>query len=136
MSQDIAQKRLSRLRHRLDALLPVREVNVPLPRAGQAYRILAPADTDRLLDDAESDPEQHLPYWAEIWPSGIALADVALARAGELAGQPAIELGCGLGITAAAALAAGARLLAADYSTISLTLCRHNTLANAGREPQ
>jgi predicted nicotinamide N-methyase len=136
MSQDTTQKRLSRLRHRLDALLPVREATVPLPRAGQEYRILAPADTDRLLDDAEADPEQHLPYWAEIWPSGIALADVALARADELAGQPTLELGCGLGITAAAALAAGARLLAADYSTISLTLCRHNTLANAGREPQ
>jgi predicted nicotinamide N-methyase len=134
--QSSISKRLTRLRRRLDALIPVREAVVPLPRAGQTYRILAPADTDRLLDDAESDPEQHLPYWAEIWPSGIALADMALARADELAGQPVIELGSGLGITAAAALAAGARLLAADYSTVSLTLCRHNALANAGREPQ
>ena len=24
---------------------------------------------------AAGDPEQNLPYWAEIWPSGIALAD-------------------------------------------------------------
>jgi predicted nicotinamide N-methyase len=134
--QSSISKRLTRLRRRLDALIPVREAVVPLPRAGQTYRILAPADTDRLLDDAESDPEQHLPYWAEIWPSGIALADMALARADEVAGQPVIELGSGLGITAAAALAAGARLLAADYSTVSLTLCRHNALANAGREPQ
>lgn len=136
MSQDTAQKRLSRLRRRLDALLTVREATVPLPRAGKTYRILAPADTDRLLDAAESDPEQNLPYWAEIWPSGIALADVALARADELVGLPVLELGSGIGITAAAALEAGARLLAADYSTASLTLCRHNALANAGREPQ
>src|SRR5215211_6167415 len=69
--QSSSPRRLARLRRRLDALLPVREVTVPLPRAEKDYRILAPADTDRLLDAAESDPEQHLPYWAEIWPSGI-----------------------------------------------------------------
>lgn len=129
-------KRLARLRRRLEERLPLREVVVPLPRAGRAYRILAPTDTDRLLDEAEGDPEQQLPYWAEIWPSGIALADLALERTGELAGRPTLELGSGLGMTAAAALAAGARLLAADYSTTSLALCRHNALANAGREPQ
>jgi predicted nicotinamide N-methyase len=129
-------KRLARLRRRLTELVAVREVAVLLPGAGRHYRVLTPSDTDRLLDEAETDPEQQLPYWAEIWPSGIALADVALARAGELAGRPVLELGSGLGITAAAALEAGARLLAADYSTVSLTLCRHNALANAGQEPQ
>lgn len=129
-------KRLARLRRRLDALLTVREASVPLPRAGRVFNILAPADTDRLLDAAEADPEQHLPYWAEIWPSGIALGDLALTRADKLAGQAVLELGSGLGITAAAALEAGAQLLAADYSTASLTLCRYNALANAGREPQ
>ncbi len=129
-------KRLARLRRRLAEQMAVREVAVPLPRAGKEYRVLTPDDTDRLLDAAEADPEQQLPYWAEIWPSGIALADLALARAGELVGKPVLELGCGLGITAAAALEAGARLLAADYSPVSLALCRHNTLANTGREPQ
>ena len=143
MSESVAQglppttqRRLARLRRRLGDLLPVREAVVPLPRAGKVYRVLTPADTDRLLDEAEVDPEQQLPYWAEIWPSGIALADMALARADDLTGKPVLELGSGLGITAAAALEAGARLLAADYSTVSLTLCRHNALANAGREPQ
>lgn len=129
-------KRLARLRRRLAAQMAVREVAVPLPRAGKDYRILAPDDTDRLLDAAEADPEQQLPYWAEIWPSGIALADMALARASDLTGRAVLELGCGLGVTAAAALEAGARLLAADYSPVSLALCRHNTLANAGHEPQ
>jgi predicted nicotinamide N-methyase len=129
-------RRLARLRGRLAAGLALKEVPVAIPRAGRGYTILAPADQDRLLDEAESDPEQHLPYWAEIWPSGIALADVALARAEELAGRPVLELGSGLGVTAAAALEAGAELLAADYSAVSLGLCRYNALRNAGREPR
>ncbi len=134
--QQARDRRLERLRARLAEQIALKEVPVTLPRAGRTYTILAPADHDRLLDEAESDPEQQLPYWAEVWPSGIALSDVALARAAELAGLPVLELGSGLGVTAAAALDAGAELLAADYSALSLTLCRHNTLRNAGREPR
>ena len=36
--------------------------------------ISRPVDYDRLIDDAAADPEQNLPYWAELWPSGVALA--------------------------------------------------------------
>lgn len=129
-------RRLDRLRARLSEQVALKDVPVTLPRAGRTYSILTPTDHDRLLDEAEADPEQNLPYWAEIWPSGIALGDVALARAAELAGRAVLELGSGLGITAAAALEAGAELLAADYSAVSLALCRHNALCNAGREPR
>lgn len=129
------ERRLERLRARLTEQIALKEVPVTLPRAGRAYTILTPADHDRLLDEAESDPEQHLPYWAEIWPSGIALGDVVLTHADELAGLPVLELGSGLGVTAAAALEAGANLLATDYSAISLNLCRYNSLRNAGHEP-
>ena len=129
-------RRLTRLRARLEGQLALKEVPVAIPRAGRRYTILTPSDHDRLLDEAEADPEQNLPYWAEIWPSGIALADVALARAADLADRPVLELGSGLGVTATAALEAGADLLAADYSAISLNLCRYNTLRNAGREPR
>ena len=130
------ERRLSRLRARLARQLALRETAVTLPRSGRRYELLVPADHDRLLDEAEADPEQQLPYWAEIWPSGLALADVALERAVELAGRPILELGSGLGITATAALEVGAQLLAADYSAVSLDLCRYNTLRNAGREPR
>lgn len=130
------ERRLERLHARLAEQVALKDVPVKLPRAGRTYPILTPADHDRLLDEAESDPEQNLPYWAEIWPSGIALGDVVLNRAAELAGLPVLELGSGLGVTAAAALEAGAELLAADYSATSLTFCRHNTLRNADREPR
>ncbi|MGN6699187.1 MAG: class I SAM-dependent methyltransferase [Thermomicrobiales bacterium] len=135
MSETTRARRLARLRARLAERLALRDVPVLLPRTGHTYQVLIPADQDRLLDEAETDPEQHLPYWAEVWPSGVALADLALERADALAGRPVLELGSGLGITATAALVAGAELLAADYSPVSLALCRYNALRNAGREP-
>ncbi len=125
-----------RLQRRLAQQVALKEQAVTLPRAGQTYTILMPSDHDHLLDQAEQDPEQQLPYWAEIWPSGIALGDVVLSRQQEFARQPVLELGCGLGITATAALAAGAKLLVTDYSTISLDLCHYNALRNVGREPE
>lgn len=136
MTETANERRLARLHARLTEQLALKEVLVTLPRAGRTFAILAPSDHDRLLDEAEADPEQNLPYWAEIWPSGIALADHILAQSEELAGLPTLELGSGIGITAAAALIAGADLLAADYSAVSLTLCRYNCLCNAGREPR
>jgi len=109
---------------------------IELPWSECAYRILRPPDMDHLLDRAAADPEQNLPYWAEIWPSGIALAD-AIARSPErVRGQRVLELGSGLGVTAVAALDAEADLTVADYSAEALLLCRYNTLRNAGREPE
>ncbi len=133
---DEHERRLARLRVRLARRLALRDETIALPRSGLEYTLLVPSDHDRLLDEAEGDPEQQMPYWAEIWPSGVALADLALARPAELVGRPVLELGCGLGVTAIAALGVGADLLATDYSPLSLDLCRHNTLHNAGREPR
>jgi predicted nicotinamide N-methyase len=46
-----------------------------------------------------------------------------------------LELGCGLGVTATAALSAGADLYVADYSPLSLAFCRLNALRNTGFAP-
>ncbi len=39
---------------------------VALPWSGDRLTIARPLDTDRFLDRAAADPEQHLPYWAEL----------------------------------------------------------------------
>jgi predicted nicotinamide N-methyase len=98
--------------------------------------IARPDDFDRLLDDAASDPEQNLPYWAELWPSGIALGAAILREPDQVRGKRVLELGCGLGVTAIAALKAGADLLATDYSPEALALCRMNVRSQAGAEPE
>ena len=129
-------ERLRRLRaeaERIDG--PLADVRLSLPRSGRRYEIAQPTDTEGLLDRAAADPEQNLPYWSEIWPSGIALADAIARRPSALRGKRVLEIGSGLGVTAIAALEAGAELTVADYSPESLLLCRHNALRNAGREP-
>jgi predicted nicotinamide N-methyase len=76
-----------------------------------------------------------LPYWALVWPSGLALAETILAHPDTLRDKRTLELGCGLGTTAIAALATGASLSVADSFAETLLFCRYNTLRNAGRQP-
>lgn len=111
------------------------ETRLSVAADAEPYVILQPTDVDALLDGAVDDPEQHLPYWAELWPSGIALARAIVAAPADVRGKRVLELGCGLGVTAIEAIRAGADLIAADYSPESLTLCRYNTLRNSGIEP-
>ena len=53
------------------------------------------ATRDALLDEEAFEHEEFLPYWAELWPSAIALARVLARR--PLTGRRVLELGCGLG---------------------------------------
>ncbi len=108
---------------------------VILPHTHRELTITRPQDTDALLDLAAGDPEQNLPYWAELWPSGVALADAILAAPDPVRNQRVLELGAGLGVTAVAAVESGANLVAVDYAPQALTLCRLNCLRNTGCEP-
>lgn len=77
----------------------------------------------------------HLPYWALLWPSGLALAEALLADPGVARGMRALELGCGLGVTAAVALSLGARLTVSDLFADALLFAEYNTLRCAGLSP-
>ena len=43
--------------------------------------ILRPADSEALLSEEAFEHEEYLPYWAELWPSGVALARAVGRRA-------------------------------------------------------
>jgi predicted nicotinamide N-methyase len=77
-----------------------------------------------------------LPYWAELWPSGVALAAKIAREPAIVCGRRVLELGCGLGVTAVAAMRAGADLLVTDYSPEALALCSLNALEQAGAQPE
>ena len=47
---------------------------------GLRLEILRPPSADELIDEAAFDEEEFLPYWAELWPSGLALARHIAAR--------------------------------------------------------
>jgi predicted nicotinamide N-methyase len=115
---------------------PIAAEVVRLPWTGRPVRVERPTDADHLLDRVADDPEQNLPYWAEIWPSGIALADAIGRDPAALAGRRVLEVGCGVGITAVAALVAGAELTVCDYFPEALACCRATCAVNAGREPR
>lgn len=97
-----------------------------------------PEDTDNAATAARRTAMSGglLPYWALVWPSGLALAETILAHPEALRGKRTLELGCGLGTTAIAALATGAALSVADCFAETLLFCRYNTLRNAGRLPR
>jgi len=99
-----------------------------VPLRGAALQVLRPRDTEALLDDHAFEHEEYLPYWAELWPSGVALARRVAARA--LRGARVLELGCGLGLPSLAAARAGGRVLATDWSPQAIELLRENAERN------
>jgi predicted nicotinamide N-methyase len=95
---------------------------------GAALQVLRPRDTEALLDDHAFEHEEYLPYWAELWPSGVALARRVAARS--LRGARVLELGCGLGLPSLAAALAGGRVLATDWSPQAIELLQDNAERN------
>jgi len=98
------------------------------------------AEPDKVLDDAVAyeerrrnspNPDQFatptMPYWAELWESAQALAQI-VART-PISGVRVLDLGCGMGLAGAAAAAMGAHVLMADLETTPLLLASLNTLA-------
>lgn len=93
-----------------------------------SLEILRPPSADQLIDEATFDEEEFLQYWAELWPSGLALARHVAAR--ELQGLRVLELGCGLGLPALAAASRGAEVLATDWAEDAIELLRRNAKRN------
>jgi len=103
------------------------------------------ADPDRVLDQVaaeidlrerlngrrQDDQHLHLPYWAELWDSALAIG-LHLVRTPGLAAR-VLDLGCGMGLAGAAAAALGARVLFADLEKPALLFARLNALPWARR---
>ena len=86
-----------------------------------------PADPEELLDERAFAEDEFMPYWAELWPAGLALAR---ALPEELAGVRVVELGCGLGVPALVAAARGAHVTAIDWAADAIALLRGNAARN------
>jgi predicted nicotinamide N-methyase len=113
-------------------------LKVTLPRSEREYEIYRPdeASREKLFEQGRADPDKQMPYWAKVWPSGVALADVVVERKEQVAGQRVLELGAGLGVTACTVLEYGGELMTADYGALPLAFCRLNTVVNTGKAPR
>jgi predicted nicotinamide N-methyase len=69
-----------------------------------------------------------MPYWAELWPSGVALAELVSGL--DLDGKRVLELGAGLGLPSLAAALRGAAVLATDWAEEAVALLRENAARN------
>jgi predicted nicotinamide N-methyase len=99
--------------------------------AGRRVTLLRPPNADELIDEDAFDEDEFLPYWAELWASGVALADVVSAL--DLRGRRVLELGAGLGLPSLAAALGGAKVLATDWADDAIALLRANAKRNSIR---
>jgi predicted nicotinamide N-methyase len=95
---------------------------------GRALRIARPVDPEGLIDEARFETDEFMPYWAQLWPSGVALADFVTQC--HLAGSRVVELGAGLGLPSIAAALGGASVLATDWAEDSLAVAAANARRN------
>ena len=102
------------------------EERVSLP--GGEVELTRPRDPEALLSDKALEHEEFLPYWAELWTSGVALAHDLARRS--LRGARTLELGCGLALPSIAAARAGGRVLATDWSADAITAAAENARRN------
>ncbi len=105
-----------------------------LKLAGHRLKLKRQADLETLwsgLQEPSRDMDQErIPYWAEIWPSSVLLAE-HLDRSRELIrGRLCLEAGCGLGATSILASRLGARVVAVDMEPDALAFARQNAEAN------
>jgi predicted nicotinamide N-methyase len=89
--------------------------------------LLRPADPEALLDEDAFARDEFLPYWAELWPAGLALAGALPAM---LRGVRVVELGAGLAIPSLVAAARGAEVHAIDWAADAVALLRENARRN------
>ena len=120
---------MAALEAELRARFDIAETRVPV--AEREVPLLRPASADALISEADFAVDERLPYWADVWPSSVALA-AHLSRMHGL-GRRLLELGCGLGLVATHAAAAGFDVLATDYYEDALHFARLNVFRNTGR---
>ena len=105
------------------------------------YSVWAAEDLDEMVDALIAKGEDHpdykderLPYWAEIWPSSLALAEYVQNCEEITSESTVLELGCGPGVAGLAAHRAKL-VTVSDYEKPALTLSVANWLENLGIEP-
>ena len=94
------------------------------------------ASLEELWDSMTADPasvafeDERSPYWTELWPSSITLAQWLHQNKADIASRVCLDVGCGLGLTSMVAAWCGARVIGMDYEPQALHYARQNALAN------
>lgn len=113
--------------------LPYATRQIALELQGRTFQLLEVADAEALLDELISKGDSHedvvderIPYWAELWPSALGMAQFLLKRDLIRQGQRVLELGCGLGLPGIVAGQLGGQVTLSDYLAPALDFARSN----------
>ncbi len=129
---------LARIQRRFETVTDTFQID------GRPFPFLRVADPNRVLDEvAEAEDRRecesgerlpgdqlHLPYWAELWDSALAVAQMLGQehQALDLKNKNVLDLGCGMGLTGSVAAMLGAQVTFADLEPPALLFARYNSL--------
>ena len=94
-------------------------------------------DNDSVIEQSLTNQQRDIyasPYWAELWPSAIALAEFVFEQALP-PNIPVLEIGCGMGLTGVVAGLCGANVTFNDREDDALRLAELNFLTNIPQQP-
>lgn len=93
--------------------------SLPFVPGRPPFGVLVLADPDALLDSMDDESfsasDERMPYYALLWPSGLALA-YAVAADDSWRGKRVLDLGCGVGAEGLAAARLGAEVTYLDWA--------------------
>lgn len=133
------ENEIERLRHQLSLKYTFSFFDLELH--GETFEMATVTNIDELYDRLiakgpahEDFIDERIPYWADLWHSGIGLAEYLLAS-GVCQGKSVLELGCGLGLPGLAAARSGGKVVLTDYLPEALEVARLIWKMNMPDEP-
>ncbi|MFI3272258.1 MAG: 50S ribosomal protein L11 methyltransferase [Pseudomonadota bacterium] len=116
---------------------------IHIDAAGRNWTLERAADLETLWDTMVADNEkaeyfqqdERLPYWTELWPSSIVLADFLAHNAKHIQGRTCLDMGCGLGLCSLVGQWLGASVVGMDYEPEALHFARRNATINHVAQP-
>lgn len=88
---------------------------------------------DQLMAKPDSDPDivdDRMPYWAELWPSSLLMADVITNHSPKLPKGDFLEMGCGPALPGCIAARLGKQGVVTDYLKEARWLAELNLMEN------
>ncbi len=106
--------------------------DLQLTMAGHKLTVKRSGDLESLWSEMEDSfgNVERIPYWTEVWPSSVVLAEHLDGHRHLLQGKLCLEAGCGLGATAILASRFGARVVALDIEWPALHFARQSQSLN------
>jgi len=136
MSETVAARLLARIHRRYQTkteTLQIGELKIPFTRIADPDVVLdrVAAEEDRrekVSGQRREGEELHLPYWAELWESGLGIGQMLASLPEMVRGKNVLDLGCGMGLAGTVTAALGANVLFADLEADSLLFATLNSL--------